>query len=316
MAGRLPRWPSARLAARQACSAIARTAPHSQVTAANGSSSAAHAGQPPAGEPPRRAVVLERASGTGARACSRPCTCTTAPAGSYATSPARAAQPPAQVDVLHVHEVALVPAADRVERVRAADQIAAPETQSTTRGRAGSASSWRYRAVNGFVGHHRPSRPCPTATRHGRRSRARRRVVGAVEVADARARTRRAAGSASKRGRASPRRCPAPRRDRGCSTATTGARVAAMPRFAARGVADVARRARRRATSGNARAQRVDRTVARAVVDDDELDRARARVGEHRPHALGEQRPGLVVDDDRGPGARSRDTVVSPGSGT
>ena len=58
----------------------------------------------------------------GVPAVLAPCTCTAAAPGLVGDPPAEPAEAPAQVDVLHVHEVALVPAPDRVDRGAAEEQ--------------------------------------------------------------------------------------------------------------------------------------------------------------------------------------------------
>ena len=90
----------------------------------------------------------------------------------------------------------------------------------------------------------------------------------------------------------------------GLHTSTTGARVAAMPRFAAR--------AYPRLACGSMTPRRdAGRSVATepsvgAVVDHHDLGRAGGVVGEQRVDAVGEQRARLVVDDDRRPGGARR----------
>ena len=103
--------------------------------------------------------------------------------GLVADPPAEATQPPAEVDVLHVHEVALVPSPDRVERgapephrrarhpvdvarpVRVGVELAVPTGEAVARAR------------------HVRSSACPTASSPSRCA-PRRRVLRAVGVAE------------------------------------------------------------------------------------------------------------------------------------
>ncbi len=265
----------------QACSAIARSARAKRYTAANGRSTA------------RTPVRRRRANRHADRWCSsehpvrrpggarplhvhRP-----RRAGSYATSQPARAQPPAQVDVLHVHEVALVPTADVVERAAAQEDRRARHPVDDARAgrdrrRAGGSAS-----VKGFVGHHRPSRPWPTASGTDG-TRRRRRVVGAVVVAHARTargqrRLRVEAGDECDRGPGRDGEIGIQHRD---------------DRRARRRDAEVRRHARNRRCpaacttrrAGQRARQRLDRSVARAVVDDDQLDGTRA-VDRRAPNA-------------------------------
>ena len=100
----------------------------------------------------------------GVRDVLAPWTWVTAPRRFVRDLEAGAPQPPAEVEVLHVHEVALVPAADRVERAPPQPHRRARDPVDRTGLATGRRSSSRYRAVNGFVGHQRPSRPCATAS--------------------------------------------------------------------------------------------------------------------------------------------------------
>ena len=170
-----------------------------------------------------RAVVLDDHPVRVRARCSRPGRARRAPAGSYATRQPDAPQPPAEVDVLDVHEVPLVPSADR-RRARAGAATSRRPTPSRRRaGASGSASSWRYRRVNAVrrATTGRAARARPRSAIDGMRPR--RRVLRAVGVA-ARAGRRR-------RGRA--RRRAAPSSAAAVPGATTSVGVAA-PRRPAR----------------------------------------------------------------------------------
>src|SRR6476620_6132367 len=86
----------------------------------------------------------------------------------------------------------------------------------------------------------------------------------------------------------------------GLHTRTTGARVAAMPRLAARAYPRLACGS----ITGTPLPEVGDRAVGRAVVDHDDLDRSGGVVGAQCLDALGDQRARLVVHDHRGPARR------------
>ena len=82
--------------------------------------------------------------------------------------PAGFAQPVAEVDVLHVHEVALVEAADLARTRERRTNRHDPDSQPTGRS-LGSSRSWRYARVHGLRGQTGPTTACmPPRTRLGR----------------------------------------------------------------------------------------------------------------------------------------------------
>ena len=115
------------------------------------------------------APALRRRSGRSDRWCSTiirygwravlsPWTCVTSPAGSYRTRHPRSPEPPAEVDVLDVHEVARRPSRRRVASASRRSQIAAPDTQSTSRARR-IGIELPVAAGERVVGHTRPEEP-------------------------------------------------------------------------------------------------------------------------------------------------------------
>ena len=220
-------------------------------------------------------MVLGRASGTGGATCSPPARGRRRPRARTRPRQPDAPQPPAEVDVLDVHEVALVPPADVVERATGAARRARPTPSRRRAARSGRRRAGGSARVNGLRGHHeaeqRRGRPRPAIDGSG----ARRRVVASRRGCACAGRRRRGAGSASSAAEHRAPRCPAP------------PRVSALQhrddRRRGRGDAEVGGRARsrrcpgvrRRATSGTRARSAADRAVGRAVVDDDELDGAR-----------------------------------------
>ena len=240
----------------------------------------------------------------GRAAVLAPCTWVTRPAGSYADPPPDAPQAPAQVDVLQVHEVPLVPAADRVERARAGTRARARHPVDV----AGLVPVGVELAVAAGepVARHDATEHRVADRVDGRRRAA--RADGYCEPSgfSSAGPTAARSGSAVERGRArggGARRRP---RGRGCTTATTGAGVAAMPEVGGGGVPEVAAGLDDGDVGERARAASPTEPSREPLSTTTTSGGPGAVVGEQRAHAVEQQRPRLEVDDDRGPARRRR----------
>ena len=243
-----------------------------------------------------------RSSGTGGGPCSRACTCITAPPGSYADPPTEAAEAPAEVDVLHVHEVVLVPSADRLER-------GAPQPHRRARqplhvaGLGGIDVELTVAAGEAVRGRTRPEQ---RVARPRRAVDGTERADGYCEPSGFRITGPTAARSGSaveacehrrRRARHAPRRrnCTPRRRARACRP---------TPRFAPPGVPEVRSGSTTR-TAGNARGASAATEPSRDPLSTTTTSGSPALVvGEDRTDARGEQWSRFVVHDHRRPARR------------
>ena len=144
--------------------------------------------------------------------------------------PAEAAEPPAQVDVLHVHEVALVPAADRVDRGAAQEQHR-PRQPVDVAGPVPVDVELAVPAGEAVPRAHPAEQRVPDGVEQGR-VRAGRRVLRAVGVAQ-RGPDRGEVGLGRRAGRAWRPRCRGGPRGRGCRRRRPARGSPRCPRLAA-----------------------------------------------------------------------------------